>query len=78
LKAQYSASQVAQAGGLESVSIATPAGQPAQPTSPSLALNLALGLLAGLLVALGIAALAEYLDRRLHSGGVGFGHDRSW
>jgi capsular polysaccharide biosynthesis protein len=76
--AEYSAFKATQAGGLESVSIATPAGQPAQLASPSLALNLALGLLAGLLVALGIAALAEYLDRRLHSKGVGLGHDRSW
>jgi capsular polysaccharide biosynthesis protein len=63
---------------LETVSIAAPAQQPAQIPSPSLALNLALGLLAGLLVALGIAALAEYFDRRCHSGGVGLGHDRSW
>jgi capsular polysaccharide biosynthesis protein len=69
LRAQYNAFKATQAGGLESVSIATPAGQPAQPASPSLALNLALGLLAGLLVALGIAALAEYLDGRGHSGG---------
>jgi capsular polysaccharide biosynthesis protein len=77
LRAQYSAFQVAQAQSLETVSIATPAGQPAQLASPSLALNLAVGLLAGLLVALGIAALAEYLDRGMHSGGVGFRHDRS-
>jgi uncharacterized protein involved in exopolysaccharide biosynthesis len=67
-----------QAQSLETVSIATPAQQPAQPASPSLALNVAVGLLAGLLVALGIVALAEYVDRRLHSGGVGLGHDRSW
>jgi capsular polysaccharide biosynthesis protein len=76
LKAQYSA--LKEAEGLETVSIATPAQQAAQLSSPSLALNLAVGLLAGLLVALGIAALAEYLVRRLHSGGVGFSHDRSW
>jgi capsular polysaccharide biosynthesis protein len=67
LRVQYSYLPVAQS--LETVSIATPAGQPAQLASPSVALNLALGLLAGLLVALGIAALAEYLDRRLHPGG---------
>jgi capsular polysaccharide biosynthesis protein len=78
LKAQYSYLQVAEAGSLETVSIAAPAQQPAKIPSPSLALNLALGLLAGLLVALGIAALAEYVDRRLHSGGVGFRHDRLW
>ncbi len=75
LRVQYR--YLAQAQGLETVSIATPAGQPAQLASPRLALNLALGLLAGLLVALGISALAEYLDRRLHSGGVGLAHDRS-
>jgi capsular polysaccharide biosynthesis protein len=74
LKAAFTA---AEAQSLETVSIAAPAQQPAQIPSPSLALNLALGLLAGLLVALGIAALAEYLDRRGRSGGVGFRHDPS-
>src|SRR5665213_383191 len=72
LRAQYSAFQATQAQSLLTVSIATPAQQAAQLSSPSLALNVALGLLAGLLVALGIAALAEYLDRGMHSGGVGF------
>jgi capsular polysaccharide biosynthesis protein len=78
LRAQYSAFKATQAQSLETVSIATPAQQAAQLSSPSLALNLAVGLLAGLLVALGIAALAEYHDRGMHSGGVGFRHDRSW
>jgi capsular polysaccharide biosynthesis protein len=59
LKAQYSALKVGEAQSLETVSIATHAGQPPQLASPSLALDLAIGLLAGLLVALGIAALAE-------------------
>jgi polysaccharide biosynthesis transport protein len=65
--AQYSAFKETQALNQETVSIAAPAAQPSQPSSPKLALNLALGLVAGLLVALGIAALAEYLDQGLDS-----------
>src|SRR5450631_4181833 len=67
VRAQYSAFQATQAENLETVSIAAPAAQPTQPASPKLAINLAFGLLAGLLVALGIAALAEYLDQGLDS-----------
>ena len=78
LRANYGPFWATQAQSLETVSIAAPAQQPAQPASPSLALNVAVGLLAGLLVALGIAALAECRDRRGHSGGVGLRHDRSW
>jgi non-specific protein-tyrosine kinase len=67
LTANYGTFKATQAQNLETVSIAAPAAQPAQPASPKLLLNLALGLVAGLLVALGIAALAEYLDQGLAS-----------
>jgi capsular exopolysaccharide synthesis family protein len=65
--AQYSAFKATQAQNLETVSIAAPASQPAQPASPKLPLNVAIGVVAGLLIALGIAALAEYLDQGLDS-----------
>jgi polysaccharide biosynthesis transport protein len=67
LDANYGTFQQTQAANLETVSIAAPAAQPTQPSSPRLLLNVALGVVAGLLVAIGIAALAEYLDQGLDS-----------
>lgn len=67
ITASYSTFQQTQAQALETVAIAAPAAQPSQPSSPKPLLNVALGLVAGLLLALGIAALADYLDQGLDS-----------
>ena len=65
--AQYSAFKATQADSQETVRIVAPAAQPTQPASPKLSINVAIGVVAGLIVALGIAALAEYLDQGLDS-----------
>jgi polysaccharide biosynthesis transport protein len=67
LTANYGTFKATQDQNLENVTVAAPASQPTKPASPITSLNVALGLIAGLLVALGIAALAEYLDQGLDS-----------